>query len=362
LRQLDNGNFIFIDGTKVVEMNVLGEPVNEWQAKQKPQKNSEPRIVNTPIFHHEVFPMKNGNFLSLSLELRQYYDYRTSLENPDAPTENSNVVGDRIIEFRPDGSIYKQWSLLKMLDPYRLGYDSLNTYWDQFFLKKTRDWSHSNAVIYSEKDDSIIVTSRHQDATIKFKRSTGELLWILAPHENWNMEKYGKYLLKPANDRKYFFSYHAHAPMIMPNGNLLLYDNGNYRASPFDEQLPVEQNFSRVVEYAIDEESKHVELVWEYGEFIEDRIYSGALGDADYLPESGNILITHGNIYEKSGKLSARILEVTHTTLPEEVFQLDVFDATSNPKNGWRIYRANRIKSLYADDMLLPVEDQKGPS
>ena len=359
VRQLDNGNLVFIEATKVVEINMLGETVFEWRAIRNPAKHAGPRVVPTRIFHHEIFPMDKGNFLSLSVESRQYDNYRTSLKDPSAPTETTNVVGDVVIEFRPDGSIRKQWSLLDMLDPYRLGYDSLNTYWDQFFLKKTRDWSHSNAVIHDKRDNSIIVTSRHQDATIKFRRKNGELRWILGPHENWNMEKFGKYLLKPVNNRKYFFPYHAHAPMIMPNGNLLIYDNGNNRAAPFEPWLPVEENFSRVVEYAIDEETMEVELVWEYGQFVDNPIYSGALGDADYLPKTGNVLITHGNIYKKSGKLSARILEVTHTTPAVEVFQLDVFDASSNPKNGWRIYRAERIRSLYPKDLLFSDKIQE---
>jgi len=144
----------------------------------------------------------------------------------------------------------------------------------------------------------------------------------------------------------------------MPNGNLLLYDNGNNRAAPFDPWLADEKNFSRAVEYAIDQDTMEVELVWEYGQFVEQPVYSGALGDADYLAKTGNILITHGNIFGTDGKLSARILEVTHTTPGVEVFQLDVFDTSPNPKNGWRIYRAQRIKSLYPEDMLLPEKEQ----
>jgi hypothetical protein len=44
---------------------------------------------------------------------------------------------------------------------------------------------------------------------------------------------------------------------------------------------------------------------------------------------------------------------VTHTTPAGEVFRLDVSDASPNPKNGWRIYRAERIDNLYPEDLLI---------
>ena len=357
VQQLRNGNILFIEGTKVVEMDMLGTRANEWKAVRNPPQSKTHRYVDTGIFHHEIYPLLRGNYLSISVESRIYKDYPTSATDPKAPRRTQNVVGDVIIEFRPNGSIRKQWSLLDLMDPRRIGWDTLGGYWDPFFSKKTRDWSHANAVIHSPRDNAIIVTSRHQDATIKFRRKNGELLWILGPHENWDKKKFGKYLLKPVNDRKYFFPYHSHAPMIMPNGNILMYDNGNYRSSPPDAPLPVNENFSRAVEYRINERKREIELVWEYGEFIEDRIFSGALGDADHLPVKDNVLITHGNIAAADGKLSSAIVEVTHTTPAEEVFRLDVFDETSNPENGWRIYRSARIHDLYGPEAGIKISN-----
>ena len=359
LRQLGNGNILFIEGTKVVEMDMLGERANEWKAVRNPPKDRMRRYVDTGIFHHEVFPLLRGNFLSLSVESRTFDNYPTSATDQNAPRQTVNVVGDLVIEFRPDGSIRKQWSLLDLMDPRRIGWDTLGGYWDPFFSKKTQDWSHANAVIHSPRDNAIIVTSRHQDATIKFRRKNGELLWILGPHENWDKKKFGKYLLKPVNNRKYFFPYHSHAPMLMPNGNILMYDNGNYRSSPPDDKLEVKDNFSRAVEYRINERKREIELVWEYGEFIEDRIFSGALGDADHLPIKDNILITHGNIAADDGKLSSAIVEVTHTTPAQEIFRLDVFDNTTNPENGWRIYRSARIADLYGAESGITISQLK---
>ncbi len=349
VRQTADGNLIYLQGSEYIEMDMLGNPVRKWKAMGKSTEKISDTPVATPSFHHDVFPMENGNFLTLSIETRVYENYPTNAWKPNSPKETATVAGDLVVEFAPDGSIVNEWSLLELLDPYRVGYDSLGKYWNSFFGKKTRDWSHANSVIHDPRDDSVIVSIRHQDAVVKFSRKTGKLIWILGTHDNWDKEKFGRYLLKPQNDQQHFFPFHQHSPMILPNGNLMLYDNGNHRASPFDKIVPYTDNFSRAVEYAIDEKNMTVELVWEYGQFALEKIYSAALGDANYLPTTGNILITHGNIFEKKQekKLSAQIVEVTHTTPAEEVFNVVVFDETSDSSSGWRVYRSERISSLY---------------
>jgi hypothetical protein len=347
VRQNDNGHLYFLEGGKFIEMDMLGNRVREWKAVGNSRQKITAAPVATPSFHHEVHPMENGNFLALSIEARTYDAYPTSVSNPDAPTATSKVAGDVVVEFAPDGHIVHQWSLLDILDPYRIGYGSLGPYWDSFFNDKTRDWSHANAVVYDAKDDAIIAALRHQDTIVKFRRNSGQLIWILSPPDNWDMESFGSYLLKPANETEHFFPYHAHAPMLLPNGNLMVYDNGNNRASAFSPKLPDSENFSRAVEYAINEQTMEAEIVWQYGINTDPRYYSAALGDADLLPQTDNVLITHGNIYSRGNKLAARIIEVTHTTPAHEVFNLVVKDNSEDPEAGWRVYRSERITSLY---------------
>ena len=136
----------------------------------------------------------------------------------------------------------------------------------------------------------------------------------------------------------------------------MLYDNGNYKATPFDPKLPATENFSRAVEYSIDEETKEVTQVWEYGQFIEPAIYAAFVGDADAQPLTGNVLITFaGIIKDESGLPSdfvgggkgSRIIEVTHTTPAEKVFDLSIEDSSPNVADGWQGYRAERLPSLY---------------
>jgi arylsulfate sulfotransferase len=359
-RSLSNGNLIFIQNdNRVVEIDMLGNIVRQWHALSNDNPPEGSKLIQTNALHHEIFEMGNGHFLVLGLEARLIEGFPTSDTDPLAPVDTGAVVGDVIVEFAEDGTIVNEWHLLDMLDPLRIGYNSLLGLWDGIFPEfenGTYDWSHSNAVIYDPSDNSIIVSSRHQDAVIKFSRETGELIWILGPHENWDQERFGEFLLTPVGDN-FLWQYHQHAPEITPQGTILIYDNGNFRASPFDLQIPAVDNFSRAVEYAIDEDTMEIRQVWEYGQFADEKIYTPFIGDADYLPLTGNVLITFGGIaLDGEGiptdiiggsQLSSRLVEVTHTVPAEKVFELSIKDPAPEAPDGWLTYRAERRPSLY---------------
>jgi hypothetical protein len=356
-RQLANGNLLVMQGNHISELDMLGNVVRRWDAVGEQGQRKAERPVRVRTFHHEVFPMDNGHYLALSVEKRRFEHYPTSTADPDADPAPAEVAGDVIVEFTADGTLVNRWSLLDILDPCRLGFGSLGDHWNNHFRTETQDWSHANGVIHDPRDDSLIVTIRHQDATIKFSRATGELIWIMAPRANWDLARFGKFFLKAANPQDFFFPYHHHAPQILPNGNLLLYDNGSYRSSPFHDGSESPYAFSRAVEYAIDEQHMTARLVWEYGQYADNLYYSGALGDADFQPRTGNVLITHGNVVDEQGKRSAMMVEVTRAIPAEEVFTLRVFDATSEPKNGWRVYRSERIPGLYRRGARLTLSE-----
>ncbi len=340
VRRMSNGNLLLLLSTsRIVELDMLGNIVHIWHPSQQTDGDTGSIPVDTLAFHHEVSETEDGNLLVLSVEFRMVDDFRTSTTDPDAPTEAALVAGDVVVEFTPEGGVVNEWSLLDILDPLRINYGSFRGDWDSFYedvfgvSEVTRDWSHGNAVIHDSRDDSIIVSLRHQDAVVKFDRQTGELIWILGPHENWDPVLFGDFLLTPLSDDQFFFQYHQHAPMITKDGTLMIYDNGNFRASPFDPTLPNDENFSRAIEYDIDESTKEVSIVWEYGQFEEETLFTPFIGDADSLPQTGNVLITFG------GMLPARLIEVTHTTPAVKVFDLSIAGQFS--------YRSERLPSLY---------------
>ena len=361
IRRISNGDLLFIrDDATITEINMLGDIVREWHTtrKQDPAPGSIP--VNVPVFHHEVFEMDNGDFLVLSIDLREFENYPTSDSDPAAPLGTAVLAGDMVVEFSPaDGAVVNEWRLLNLLDPYRIGYDSLGPFWNTVFPEiegGVKDWGHANAVIQDPSDDSIIVSLRHQDAVVKFSRQTGQIIWILGTHNNWDPVRFGSFLLNPVGD-PFLFQYHQHAPEVTEAGTILLYDNGNYKATPFDVKLPATENFSRAAEFSINEDTKQVTQVWEFGEFDDPVRYAPFIGDADMQPLTGNVLITHGGVTTDAeglptdnifaAKTSVYIIEVTHTTPGEKVFELSIVDPTPETANGWTTYRAERLPSLY---------------
>jgi len=96
-------------------------------------------------------------------------------------------------------------------------------------------------------------------------------------------------------------------------------------------------------------------------------MYTDRVGNADWLPQAGNVLITYGFVlYDNGAPISAtstnatmlRIQEVTHGHDPEVVFDLACFDYSNTSPNyrGTSGYRSHRIPDLYGH-LPQPVQD-----
>ncbi len=363
-RRLRNGNLLYLGGgARAVEIDMLGNVVQHWHANQADPETVWPGSthVDTATFHHEVAELPSGNLLTLSRDARVIDDFPTSESDPNAPPAPSTVVGDVIVEFARDGTILHEWSLLDILDPYRIGYGSLNTdfppiedhYSDRREEAPPRDWTHSNAVSYDPNDDSFIISVRYQDAVIKLDRQTGELKWILGTHDNWK-EPWQEYLLEPQGDLEW--QYHEHGPEVTGDGSIVMFDNGNGRASAFQEELPSDQRFSRAVEFSVNADAMTVSQEWDYGGLGEEWFYSRYISDADWLPVTGNVLVADGGHQDNEngipaenfgdGQHWAQIFEVTRTEPAEKVFHIVLKD---EPPAGYLVYRAQRLSSLYPE-------------
>lgn len=353
---LANGNLIYmasVDGIwgVLVEIDVLGNVVRRWHSRSAADHVPAGSIlVDTDSLHHEIVELPSGNLVALGSEMRSFDDYPTSEEDPDAPRETRDVVGDVIVEFAPDGSVVQEWSLLDAFDPYRIGYDSLGTgFWEDTYRAlghetgEAADWAHANALAHDPADDTFVVSLRHQDALVKVDR-VGGARWILGSHDGWN-EPWRARLLEP--EGRLEWPYHGHGVEVTPHGTILVFDNGNNRALPFAEPMPAEDSYSRAVEYEVDAGAMRVRQRWAYGEAEENRFYSSFLSDADWLPQTGNVLITDGARTrevdtggdEPDQRRWARILEVTSGAPTEVVFELVIDD---DSPVGWHVYRAGR--------------------
>jgi len=133
----------------------------------------------------------------------------------------------------------------------------------------TIDYVHSNA-LELDTDGNILLSSRHMDEITKIDRTTGQILW------RWG----GKHNQFTVLNDSIGFS-HQHAIRLLQDGDLVLFDNGNFHTP----------NFSRAVEYSFDETQKTATLVWQYRNTPD--IYGSAMGYVQRLP-NGNTLIGWG--------------------------------------------------------------------
>ncbi|GGJ82435.1 aryl-sulfate sulfotransferase [Lentibacillus kapialis] len=317
-KRLDNGHILYATKEKgqnqyneMLEMDMLGKVYNSYLIQLDDYED-------TNVVHHEMIELPNGNFLA-------------TVHDTESP-----YIEDEMIEIdRETGETVRDFSIRDLFPE-----DFYEEYGNVF--SDDGDWFHQNAIWYVEKDDSILISSRHQDLVMKLSYSEGKIDWILADHEKWP-DAYDKYLLEPKSDN---FKYPAgpHAPMTMPDfdnndktNDYLLFDNNVVITRGKD---PLSGDFSRSVQYRINPDEMTVEQVWQFGKSRGEEFYSKIVGDADYLKNTGNRLITSGYIEADKG-MNSRVVEVNDEEPADVVYELVIsgFEKESHRQ----AYRAERM-------------------
>lgn len=275
-------------------------------------------------YHHDVYEMPNGNLL--------------------VATDNftSGTVEDYVVEIdRETGEFIKEFDLNDIL-PTEEG--------KNFDYTTDYDWFHNNSVWYDEKTNSITLSGRHQDAVINIDYNNGKLNWIIGDPTNWSKDMQ-KYFFTP-EDKDFVWQYAQHAAMILPNGNVFIFDNGNNKSKLEEDAIKANDNYSRGVIFDINTNDMTIKEVWQYGKEKGSKYYSPYISDVDYLNEN-HYLINFGGYSELNGKvnntpaglgtaqnLTTHIVEIKNN---KELFKLVL------PTN---IYRAEKL-SLYANDTFV---------
>lgn len=302
-------------------------------------------ISNNYGIHHDVLELPNEDLL-LCVGTRDAYiekDGKTILSDSDFMIHLD----------RKKSKVVKKWDLAKHLDVSR---DDLN-----FF--RGGDWLHMNALEFDPRDSTIIVSGRNQ-GLLKVSWND-QLKWIMSPKQNWGKSgRKGKgyetkpYLLTAVNNEgtpyskdiqtghksadDFDFPWGPHAPSLLPNGNIIVFDNG-----PFRNYNNV-NNYSRAVEYEVNEADKTFKQVWQYGKNRGVELFSTIVSDVDYLPKTKNILMTSGFVSPKDNH-RAKVVEVS-TKDNTEVFEATIFFKSTNKgsKPGWGqtdiLYRSERME------------------
>ena len=212
-----------------------------------------------PMLHHDHCRLRNGNTLLLYWEPLPA-DVRQRVQGGQAGTELEDgalMVGDALREVTPDGCTVWEWRAHTALDPAR---DVICP------LHPRHEWSHCNTV-EELPDGNLLVSFRHLDTIAIVDKASGAFTW-----------RWGPGVIS-----------HPHDPQPLPNGHLLLFDNGVHR---------IGNPRSRVVEL----DPRTGEIVWQYVGSPQVSFFSANISGAQRLP-NGNTLVCEG--------AAGRLFEVT---------------------------------------------------
>lgn len=216
--------------------------------------------VRIPNHHHDARRLANGNLIVLATEeVPPELAARVKGGLPGTELPGWKILADVIYEVNLAGDILWTWHAYEHLNPDT---DIITAH------DKREEWSHGNTV-GELADGNLIFSARNLSTVLIINRQTGAIIWRL-----------GRETLS-----------HQHYPYELPNGNILIFDNGTYREN-------VALNFSRVIE--VDRKTK--EIVWQYTDTPPHNFFSPYISGAQRLP-NGNTLITEGNY--------GRLFEVT---------------------------------------------------
>jgi len=331
--RLKNGNFVFGFGESIYEYDMLGR-----QAA---------RIIEPGYnFHHDIREIP-GNLFIAAVDKRD-----TTILNSRGEKKS---IEDHIIAIdRGSGRIVNEWDLRQILDVRRN--EAVNS---------NGDWFHNNAVWYSPSDNCLILSGRHQ-GVVKVTWDN-RLVWILAPRHDWGPAgrdgsgpETSPYLLTAVDAAgnpypeevqdgsvaadDFDWPWAQHNAQISPGGTISLFDNGDFR------NWFTAPAYSRFVEYKIDEASRTVRQVWDYGRQRGAALYSRIISSVDILPVTGNRGMSPGIIQASSGN-TAKYVELTYPggeVVFEATIKLKALLAAQGSPGFDAVYRSHRV-SLYPD-------------
>lgn len=312
------------------EIDLLGRVYNEY-------------FLPNMSFHHELKELPNGNLLGSAT------DY------------SKDTINDVAVEIdRKSGKIARRWDMDKILANYgisRLATPSfgLPVLKDSTGNPYNQNWFHNNGVSYDSDDDSLIISSRHQSAVFKIDASTSEVKWVLSDPECLKGTGLEPYLLRPVDASgneiaasAFEWQYGQHAPMICSDGDIALFDNGNFRTKLGEGKVSAKDNYSRVVKFHIDERSKTVSQVWEFGKELGSDHFCALIGDVDelgtdhYLSTFGGHCLT-GADGEVSDNPGSPYIESSLFEIKDGKVVWSLSSTPNLPVRSSAIYRSERV-------------------
>lgn len=205
--------------------------------------------------HHDVVPLENGGYFTLSLELRRMPQLDPKIPTIDNSLTLISAVGEPLKSISLTDAILRSPDLMDLKMPRQekavpglspIHANSIEPMTRAGLVERDRIFAASN----------VLISSRNQDAIFIADWETGELVWA------WGQQE----LEGP------------HDASVLENGNLLIFDNGRRRG------------WSRVIE--LDPLTR--KIVWSYQAPKKEDFYTVGRGSCQRLP-NGNTLIANSN-------------------------------------------------------------------
>ena len=207
---------------------------------------------------HELILLENGHSILLARDNRVVRMDTIVVGGDSAAT----VSGFVIQELDANSNVIFQWNTF---DHFQIT-DATE---DINLLANFINPFHCNSLAL-DNDGNLLLSSRHLDEVTKIDRQTGDIIWRFGGAECANNQ------FMFINDLRTFS--HQHYVRRLLNGNLTLLDNGNL-LSP---------QYSRGLEYELDEINKTAALVWSFGN--NPLTFTGAAGSVQRLSNNNTII------------------------------------------------------------------------
>lgn len=257
--RISNGNLMYIAAYYgLEEITVDGQIVRRFRSERPAAARA----------HHDVVELPDGWFLYLGAEDRKVDDTANggptdlllrgdTLHLVDLST--AYLLGPRY------GAEEEVWNAFEGLDATDRVAD-----WENWKIQGVQDWTHANSMVLGPSGN-IVISNRHADQIISLAPDFKTIQWKLGGSGS-------SFTFADPSDR--FRG--QHSVQQLPNGNLLMFDNGNYRA---------EGEFSRALELELDFRTMTARKVWAYRH--QPDILSDRISNVVRL-ENGNTLINFG--------------------------------------------------------------------
>lgn len=258
---------------------------------------------------HGHYPSDTHDFLYFSDNHYVLPAYVTR-ENVDMTTHGGNSAVD-LVDFVfqeiQNNQVIFEWN---SADHPELLVDTDPIYYAQYATHPKVDYFHFNSINIDPHDNNFIVTARHTNQIYKINRTTGQIMWRFGgSNDNFNLT--GNEIIS-----------HPHHATILPNGHLLVFDNG----------VTKNPRQTRIAEFAINETTMTADLVYEYND---PGRYFDIMGSAQKLANGNYFIGWGGHITSQINANKSDITEID--TNGNIVLNLSF---TNNPGSFTYSYRA----------------------